>query len=223
MAGRRRRPARWSGRPCPGQVGWPARRRCRRAAGPARRRGRTRRGPSTGQLGQRLVGEAVHGTARPRTASTSREPNSSGSSAPSATGTPASRSAGAARRSGSVVDAQPHVGHRADLQRHARPRPAGRPAPGPRPTRTPWPIRWAPSASRQAATLLGPGQLATVRRRQQAGARGDPEGRREVLGAARAARRWTARSRPRRARRTARPAGPACARRTGGGCGSPRS
>ena len=51
--------------------------------------------------------------------------------------------------------------------------------------------------------LLGPEQLAAVRDQQQPGPLGDRERRREVARCCRAARRWTARSRPRRGRRTA--------------------
>ena len=89
--------------------------------------------------------------------------------------------------------------------------------------RTPCPTRSAPSASRQAAHARpGPSSSPPCGTRGQAGPSGDPEGRREVLGPARAARRWPARSRPPRGRRTAPPAGPGCGRPAGAGSGWPR-
>ncbi len=48
----------------------------------------------------------------------------------------------------------------------------------------PCPTRCAPSASTQARTLCGAGQLAAVRHREQTGSAGDPERRLEVLGPA---------------------------------------
>ena len=86
----------------------------------------------------------------------SREPKSSGSSAPSATGMPASTSSRSGTSAAVGVDPEGHVAARADLERDAA---LGhhRPAPGGPPTlRTPWPRRSGHRASRVVSTAAGP-------------------------------------------------------------------
>ena len=159
-----------------------------------------------------------------RTAPASREPNSSGSSAPSATVAPASSSCGSGTEVRSRVDAERDVGDRAHLEGDARPRRPGRAARGSSAD--------ADAVAEPVGVQLveagrgrcpGPSSSPPCGAEQQPGALGDREGRREVARSCRGARRWTARSRPRRGRRTARPAGPASGRRAGAGCGWRRS
>ena len=67
--------------------------------------------------------------------------------------------------------------------------------------------------------VLGAAQLAAVRGEQQPGPLGDRGRPGRSRRCCRGARRWRARSRPRRGRRTGRRGGPACGRRAGAGCG----
>ena len=120
------------------------------------------------------------------------------------------------------VDAEPHVGRRADLQRGLS---LGQPADQVGLLDSPHAVAdpVGPELVQAGGDALRAGQLAPVRHRQEPGPRRDPERRREVLRPTRAARRWTGRTRRRPRRRSARPAGPACARPADGGSGWPRS
>ena len=111
---------------------------------------------------------------------TSRDPNSSGSSAPRATGTPASNSCRTGTSRVRRGDAQRHVGRRADLQRDAaRRQPLDQLVVGRGPHAVPDPVRVQLVQAGQHAGR--PGQLTPVRDGEQAAAFGDAEGRGEVF------------------------------------------
>ena len=120
---------------------------------------------------------------------------------------------------GLLVDAERHVGRRADLAGHP---PVGEPAAaaaGPRP-----PARRGRSApacrsSRQSRTLARAGQLAAVRGGEQAALAGDGEGAVEVAGQAAALVVGEPEADDARGPRTARRAGPACGRPAGASSG----
>ena len=147
----------------------------------------------------------------------SRDPNSSGSSAPSATCAPASSSRRSGHHGRVGVDPQGDVAAGADLEGHA-------------PAHDLLQHRGVLDAADAVAEPVRPQrgeglghgvraqQLAAVRDAGQPGAAGDVEGVARSRRCARAARRCSARTRPRcpgPRRRSGRPAGPACGRPAG--------
>ena len=175
-----------------------------------------------GQLGELRVGELVGGAHRGVLAGQPRAEEQR------VVGAERDGRAGGEQRSA----AAPRSGRSRRRARRWRPgRPRGRPrprrsgpgAPGPRrPGRR---GRAGPrrSESRQTRMCSGPAQLAAVRHQQQPGRARRCGRRTRSRRCCRGARRWRARSRPRRGRRTARRAGPGCGRRAGAGSGWRRS